>query len=284
MMTVIYLALLVGLSLCLLPLLVSVRVQHYLLHYPRSPDFERLPSNGSRFLAVDLSQVSSGPVVALLPGAGSRSRTSMAEAASVYEKFGCKVIWVDYLDTSYREGPLGWGLPEAKELAKHLSTIKAPLIVHGRSFGAAVVLLANAITPHEWTVVAESGFTSLREVLEYRLSRPRWLAPWLKSFIHWGLDHAEHKLNRWKIDIQGTNPLKLLRPKRGAILYLHGTKDGVIPFRHSVKLHEKAKWVGNTAKLVLIEGGRHTLLRQTNPERWDEAIRWAVEQACGKSN
>ncbi len=283
-MTAVYSVLLIILALLLLPYLVALRIRNLLLHYPRSAGYQRMVENSRRYLMVDLPSPLQNPLAVLLPGAGSRARQSMAEAADFYRSKGFDIAWVDYPDTSLREGPLGWGLPEARELVAKLLTVRVPVVVHGKSFGAAVALIAHALSPKEWTTVSESAYTSLSEVLEYRTLRPRWLPRSILTILKQGIREAEKALKAWRIDVAANAPLKYLRPKRGAMIFLHGTDDRLIPPRHSLLLYKQASWQGIPAELILIEGGRHSNLRSADVSRWESALEWAVNQACGKSS
>lgn len=137
-MTAVYSIVLVILILLLIPHLVALRIRNLILHYPRSAGYQKSVENSRHYLLVELPSPLQHPLAVLLPGAGSRAQQSMAEAADFYKKKGFDIAWVDYPDTPLREGPLGWGLPEAKELVAKLLTVRVPIVVHGRSFGAAV--------------------------------------------------------------------------------------------------------------------------------------------------
>lgn len=283
-MTAVYSILLFILFLVLLPHLVALRLRTMILHYPRSADYQKTVEKGKRYLLVELPSSFQNPLAVLLPGAGSRSRSSMAQAADFYRQRGFDIAWVDYPDTAYREGPLGWGLPEAKELVAKLVGIRVPIIVHGKSFGAAVALIAHALSPREWTTVSESAYANLTEVLEHRVLRPKWLPRSILNILKLGIKIAESSLKGWRIDVAASAPLKYLRPKRGAMIFLHGTNDRLVPPKHSILLHKQASWQGITTELVLIEGGRHSDLRASDIARWESSLEWAVSQACGKSN
>lgn len=283
-MIAVYVVLLALLTAALVPLATAARIRRWLLHYPRSPGCDPLPGKPGEYLRVEWPPTSEAPLAVLLPGAGSRSRSSMAAAARFYESHGIRIAWVDWLDRNHRDGPLGWGLPEARQLAGALAAVRGPVLIHGRSFGAAVAVIAQGLSPRDWTVVAESCYASLAEVLERRLLRYRLLTVPLHPLLHLGLARANRQLKSRGIDIATGSPERYLRAKRGAVLFLHGTADRLVPAQHSRRLFEKARWLGLETRLVLIPRGRHSHLREVDVSTWEEALGWAVARVCGKSS
>jgi len=56
---------------------------------------------------------------------------------------------------------------------------------------------------------------------------------------------------------KSVSPLTYVRPGLPPIISIHGDKDSVVPYSHSVRLHEALKKTNNIERLVTIEGGDH---------------------------
>lgn len=70
------------------------------------------------------------------------------------------------------------------------------------------------------------------------------------------------------------SPLTYVRPGLPAILSIHGDKDDVVPYSHSVRLHEALEKEKVPNQLFTIKGGGHGLFPQADFVRSYEAI-WA---------
>src|SRR5690606_3404321 len=56
---------------------------------------------------------------------------------------------------------------------------------------------------------------------------------------------------------KSVSPLTYVRTGLPPIISIHGDKDSVVPYSHSVRLHEALKKTNNIEQLVTIEGGDH---------------------------
>lgn len=124
------------------------------------------------------------------------------------------------------------------------------IAVYGHSMGGATALLAMEQLPRVRALVVDTAYTSLVAVatdgVEARVGLPGW--PW-GDLITW--------LTGRLAGIDGTaiRPIDALQHLNGRpVLFIHGTRDFVIPVQHGRDLYEAA---GEPKRLWIVEGGGH---------------------------
>lgn len=118
----------------------------------------------------------------------------------------------------------------------------ARVVLFGQSLGAAVAIVVAAERPDVRAVAAEAPFTSHRAIARDVLQRSpiTWLFAWPVPLL--ALDGSYAPIDH--VDRIAPRPL----------LVAHGTEDGVIPFRMSEELFERAR---EPKRLVPIRGAGH---------------------------
>ena len=71
---------------------------------------------------------------------------------------------------------------------------------------------------------------------------------------------------------KSVSPLTYVRPGLPPIISIHGDKDSVVPYTHSVRLHEALKKTKNIEQLVTIEGGDHGMFTKEQYTKGYDAI------------
>jgi dipeptidyl aminopeptidase/acylaminoacyl peptidase len=71
---------------------------------------------------------------------------------------------------------------------------------------------------------------------------------------------------------KSVSPLTYVRPGLPPIISIHGDKDSVVPYSHSVSLHEALKKTKNIEQLVTIEGGDHGMFTKEQSTKGYDAI------------
>ena len=71
---------------------------------------------------------------------------------------------------------------------------------------------------------------------------------------------------------KSVSPLTYVRPGLPPIISIHGDKDSVVPYSHSVRLHEALKKTKNVERLVTIVGGDHGMFTKEQYTRGYDAI------------
>ncbi len=108
----------------------------------------------------------------------------------------------------------------------------------GESLGASILIQAAAVEPAFAAIAAESPYADLREVAEYRLTKPFGrlgciAAPLAKLAVESGMLYA-----RWfdGLDLRQVKPLQSIAQASTPILLIHGLSDDRTPPAQSQKL------------------------------------------------
>jgi alpha-beta hydrolase superfamily lysophospholipase len=129
------------------------------------------------------------------------------------------------------------------------------LVGVGPSMGAAHLLQAATGEPRLCGVVAESTFSSFREVAFDRVGQRVHTGPWLgrtvaRPAIEAGFLYARL---RYGLDLGRASPAGAVRTLQTPVLLVHGTADPNIPVRHA----EAIRWANSRIRVWLVPGGGH---------------------------
>ena len=124
----------------------------------------------------------------------------------------------------------------------------ARIAMVGHSMGAAVAILVAATDPSVLGVVADSSFTSIRDLVAHHFQRHR-LPPSVVPLTD--------IVNRWRYGYRfaAVRPIDVVaRISPRPLLFIHGMNDSLIPVEHTLRLYEAA---GEPKELWLVDGARH---------------------------
>jgi uncharacterized protein len=163
------------------------------------------------------------------------------EQARQFQQRGFSVLLIDYRGFG-KSG--GYSPSEEKAYADVLSAwnylIKqrqakpSEILIYGNSLGGAIAINLAAMQPEAMGLIVESSFSSMTEMIKERPIPP--IFP-VNLLLHQKFDSIT-KINSLKIPL----------------LFIHGKKDNVTPFRMTEELYAIAP---NPKKLVLIPEGGH---------------------------
>lgn len=126
----------------------------------------------------------------------------------------------------------------------------ARLGVIGYSMGAAVSLLAAADDLDVAAVVADSSFTSGREVVAHAVRKVVRLPP---EMLVLAADELVHRRHGYRFSrARPVDAVARLAPR--PVLIIHGSTDTVVPAEHARQLHAAA---GEPRTLWIVEGAEH---------------------------
>ena len=216
------------------------------------------------------------------------SRAAMLEHARLLLRHGFAVLAPD--SRGHGEsggGAVSFGVREAEDVRAWGDWLCRRLRIDafvgiGQSMGAAVLINALPGERRLTRVVAESSFTSFREVAYERLAGrarvPRWLARWLFRpvgelgflYVRW----------RYGFNLHDTRPLDALRGAAQPVLLIHGSNDRAILAQHSRRLLSAA---GSPAtEYWEVEGAGHTEpIRVAAAEYERRVIAWLTSPPAG---
>lgn len=178
-------------------------------------------------------------------------------------QYGFDVLIFDYQGFGGSEGKpsaqntIEDGIASVHYAQSRLSAPSSGVCLFGQSVGAAVATVVAAQEPLVRGVVLEAGFTSYRDITQYAMRR---------SFITWPFSFfLPTLLVRHRYDPIDYIPKISPRP----VLFVHGTKDRVIPLSMSKKLYQAA---GQPKELYIVRDGQHLEYRRQDGIRYEKKI------------
>jgi fermentation-respiration switch protein FrsA (DUF1100 family) len=134
----------------------------------------------------------------------------------------------------------------------------------GTSMGAAVAIQVAALDSRVRSVVAESGFATLRTVFDEYQKRMIKL-PWhyLRNIVIKRSEAIAH------FKASAVSPLEAVRNVHVPIFFLHGTADKLIKARYTERVYAKAH---EPKELWLIKGARHNDMADVGGEEYFSRI------------
>jgi len=123
------------------------------------------------------------------------------------------------------------------------------IMIYGHSLGGAIAINLAVNNPDAFGVIVDGSFTSVKEIAELD---PKYRIFPLDLLIHQRFDSI--------------NKVRSLKPP---VLYIHGTKDELIPVAMSQRLYDATS---SKKKLVLVENAMHNNTAATNEELYRSSI------------
>jgi uncharacterized protein len=190
---------------------------------------------------------SNGDAALLLHGLAD-SRIGMAGYAQLLLAHGYTVLLPDARAHGVSGGAVAtFGLLEREDIhdwADFLSREAHPrcLFGMGESMGAAQLLQALEAESRFCAVVAESAFSTFREIAYDRMGQPFHLGAWVGRTVLRPMVEVAFLRARWKygLPMGEVSPEAAVASSQVPVLLIHGQIDGNIPLRHSRAIHARA--------------------------------------------
>src|SRR6185437_1029640 len=105
----------------------------------------------------------------------------------------------------------------------------------GESMGAAQLLQAVGVEPGFCAVVAESSFSSFREIAYDRMGQQFGAGQWVGRTVLRPVEEIALLMTRYEyhLDLTNSSPIDAVAKTHGPVLLIHGQVDSNIPVRHS---------------------------------------------------
>jgi dipeptidyl aminopeptidase/acylaminoacyl peptidase len=208
---------------------------------------------------------------AILACGGYRGRRSdLLGISSALWRAGFNVLLFDYRghgDRSATEAPapVTLGYRELADARAALDVVRdrfpgSPLGVIGYSMGAAVALMVAAREADVRAIVADSPFTSLREIVRYRLGRAagRLASSWTQPLGAWIVALADRRLHSgFHFHFSDVDPLRDASALTQPLLLVHGLDDREVPPEHSRHIAAAAERAGIPLESWFVPGASH---------------------------
>ncbi len=188
-------------------------------------------------------QHGNGNAVILLHGLGD-NRLGMIGYAELLLSHGYMILMPDARDQGESGGDLAtYGIIERDDIRRWfewLDRTTQPNCIYGlgESMGAAQLLQSLAVEPHFCAIVAESSFSTFREIAYDRMGQRFGTGSWvgrtvLRPVVDIALLIARIK---YHVDLTQASPEDVVAHTRVPVLLIHGVVDSNIPLRHSIRL------------------------------------------------
>jgi uncharacterized protein len=228
----------------------------------------------------------SGDAVVILHGLGD-NRIGMTGYAQMLLAHGYTVLLPDSRAHGASGGALAtYGLLERDDIRQWVDFLSAdahPECVYGigESMGAALLLQSLQKESRFCAVVAESPFSTFREIAYDRMGQPFHLGPWVGQTLLRPLVEIAFLRARWKYGLRmgEISPEDAVAKSHVPVLLIHGQIDSNIPVRHSRAIHAL---VPRTV-LWEVPGTDHCGAMAMAPEEFENrVVRWMNRSAVGQ--
>lgn len=216
-----------------------------------------------------------GDAAILLHGLGD-NRLGMIGVARLLLTHGFTVLLPDARGHGESGGTLAtYGLLERNDIHEWVDYLKAsvrPGCVYGlgESMGAAELLQSLEVETRFCAVVAESSFSTFREIAYDRMGQPFGLGRWVGRIVLRPLVEIAFLRARWKygLDMTGISPEAAVVRSRTPVLLIHGQVDSNIPARHSRAIHR----LDPKTALWEVPGADHCAAIGVAPEEFEKRV------------
>ena len=213
--------------------------------------------------------------VLLLHGLGD-NRLGMTGYAQFLLANGFTVLLPDARAHGNSGGSLAtFGLLERKDITQWVQFLQAQTKARcvygmGESMGAAQLLQSLSSGARFCAIIAESSFSTFREIAYDRMGQPFHLGPWVGRTFLWAVVESAFLRARWKygLDMDNASPEDSVARTQVPVLLIHGQVDSNIPVRHSRLIHE---WAPNTS-LWEVPGADHCGALNTAPDQFKRVL------------
>ncbi|MBP5571587.1 MAG: alpha/beta fold hydrolase [Bacteroidales bacterium] len=213
-------------------------------------------------------------VVILVHGFNDAPSVMAAYAQLHLEKRDCHILIPHLRAHGMSEGTfVGYGLYDSQDLVmwmQYLETRLGPdlkIVLHGRSMGAAAVLMTagSGIAPDTLQgVIADSSFDALDTQIAYLAQRKYRLQ--LRPFL---MLVRYVVLKRFGFPIEKASPVSIASKITVPVLLFHGTDDELVPSYMSDNIYNRLR---APKRICLIEGAAHVKGYDAAPEKYSAEI------------
>ena len=216
---------------------------------------------------------STGNWVIIAHGYGCTQENSYYLAAN-YLAMGYDVVTPDLRSSGASEGKfVTMGLKESEDIALWAKEIvreapEARIVLHGVSMGAATVMLAGAradLPKNVVAVIEDCGYTSAYDLLAYQIEESfRLPAGIAMPLLNWRCEKQAG------FSLKDAAPLKAVAHARVPMLFIHGTKDTLVPPEMANELYTACT---SEKKLLMVQDAVHSAASQQDQKLYFGTVR-----------
>lgn len=226
-----------------------------------------LALRGTHFVPPEQKKETAHLWAVLVHGYG-RNQDFARDYAEEYLKRGYQVLTPDLRAAGRSEGTyITMGAKESEELVLWAEKIleadpEAKISLHGVSMGAATVMMASALeVPHLYAVIEDCGYTSAYEMFSQQVEK-------LFGLPSFPIMDCVDVVARFRtgVAVSDMAPLKKVASAKVPILFIHGDKDGLVPYSMMSQLYDAANAPGK--ERMTIPGAAHAAAKNTMPRAY----------------
>ena len=190
------------------------------------------------------------------------------------ETLGFNYLLPDHAAHGRSEGKyIGFGAYEAENLLLWVDYLierfgeDIEIVLHGISMGAATVMLANESNPPDQVkaIVEDCGYTSAYDIILFTMKKMTGInMPHVAKAIIWVCRTF------FGYDMREADCLARMEDAKNPILFVHGTKDPVVPFEMGEKLYEACTSVEKDK--LFVEGAIHAYSYYDAKQEYEEKM------------
>lgn len=227
-----------------------------------------------------------GDAVVLLHGVGD-NRLGMMGYARILLQHGYSVLMPDARAHGMSGGDIAtFGVMERNDIKEWFEWLQSAGQAHcifglGESMGAAELLQSLEVEPNFCAVIAESSFSSFREIAYDRMGQHFHAGPWvgrtiLRPLVEIALAYARAN---YHLDLAAASPALAVAHTSVPVLLIHGEEDSNIPVYHSRAI----KLENSNVELWAVPGADHCGAISVAPQELEHRITSWFEVHDGKS-
>jgi fermentation-respiration switch protein FrsA (DUF1100 family) len=212
------------------------------------------------------------PIEILFHGYKGTAERDLSGGIARCRGLGHSVLIVDHRASGESDGNvITFGINESKDAEKWVELVlkeinpDAKIILGGVSMGAATVMMCASKEFPKNVIggVADCGYTSAREIIKKVCEDMKLPDDLLYPFIKLGARLFG------KFDLDENSPIESVKNSRIPIIFLHGDKDGFVPYEMGVENHNACT---SEKRFVNIEGAGHGLAFPANQQKYLEEL------------
>lgn len=199
-------------------------------------------------------------------------KTAMYGYASHYWEQGYHVLTVDQRSHGKSEGKyIGMGWLERKDMLQWINYLiekdpDAQIVMHGVSMGAATVMMTagEELPPQVKACVEDCGFSSVWDIMSSELNARFHLPPF-------PLVHVASTISKLRAgyDFREASSVEQLKKAKVPMLFIHGTKDGFVPFYMLQKVYDAHP---GEKEMYVVEDVDHTDAVNADVEKYYDRV------------
>jgi uncharacterized protein len=217
----------------------------------------------------------------------SDNRMGMVGYAELFVSHGYNVLMADARAHGASGGELAsYGLVEASDIRRWVDWLRDHerarcIYGFGESMGAAQLLQSLSVEGRFCGVIAESSFSTFREIAYDRVGQAFHTRPWLGRSVLRPLVEVAFGYANWKykLDFERVSPDRAIASSNVPVFLIHGEDDSNIPVRHSRMIARDDPKVA----LWVVPGAEHCGAISMAPREFEQRVLgWYAGHGAGR--